>query len=360
MNRDMKLTHLSIHSQRIAIPRSRISLTEAPRNDSVDFLAVELNTDSGLTGLGFTYTQGGGSAALRSLIEVDFAPQVIGENAHNPERITAKVRGKFESLGWGGLLTRAYAAIDIALWDLRAKAAQLPLYQFLGGARGSAPCYVSDIARLDVDVADIVKQARPLLEQGVLGVLVEVGSKDLQRDADRMEQLLEALGEAAWMGVTAQGRYDLGMALALAQFFRNEVAVDWFEEPLPADDHDGYQRLASRLETPLAVGSTFDSLASFREVLQRGEARILRPDVLQLGGITPFLKVAALAEAYHVTVAPYRLPEIGIHLACGLPNVQAVEYVSWLAPTFEEPVRIEKGQLAPRNVPGLGLNLKAQ
>jgi L-alanine-DL-glutamate epimerase-like enolase superfamily enzyme len=136
--------------------------------------------------------------------------------------------------------------------------------------------------------------------------------------------------------------------------------VDWFEEPLPADDHDGYQRLASRLETPLAVGSTFDSLASFREVLQRGEARILRPDVLQLGGITPFLKVAALAEAYHVTVAPYRLPEIGIHLACGLPNVQAVEYVSWLAPTFEEPVRIEKGQLAPRNVPGLGLNLKAQ
>ena len=185
--------------------------------------------------------------------------------------------------------------------------------------------------------------------------MVEVGSSDLQQDAERIDQLLEALGEATWMGVTAGGRYDLGMALALAQFFRNEVAVDWFEDPIPPDDHEGYRRLAQRLETPLALGSTFDAITSFRDTLHRGEAPIIRPDVLRLGGITPFLKVAALAEAYHVTVAPYQLPEVGLHLACGLPNVQAVDYVGWLSPAFSEPVTIEKGKLIPSDRPGLGL-----
>jgi L-talarate/galactarate dehydratase len=179
----------------------------------------------------------------------------------------------------------------------------------------------------------------------------------VQLDADRVQQIRDALGESAWLGVSVDGRYDLGTALAMAHFYEEDVGIDWIDTPLPPDDRVGYQRLAERMEVPLAAGSAFDDRDAFRRALEGGSIRVLRPDALRLGGITPLLKVAALAEAYHVPVVPFRLPEVGVHLACALPNVPMAEWGSWLSAAFADPVVPRQGRLVPPDRPGLGLDL---
>ena len=355
----MRINRIELNQLRLPLARQRISLTDANRPDAIDFLAVTVHADNGLHGLGFTYTSSCMSA-LRTLVEKDFTALLIDEDPLCTERLYARFQTRFRSAGWSGLVARAYAAIDIALWDLKGKATNLSLAQLFGGARSSSPVYLSDIASLSHDPAHSIKIARPLIEEGVLGVLVEVGNGDVQLDADRVQQLRDGLGEDAWLGISVEGRYDLGTALAMAHFYEEDVGIDRFESPLPADDLKGYRRLAERMEVSLALGNTFESRDAFLRLLEAGDIRVLRPDILRLGGITPFLKIAALAENYPVVVSPYRLPEIGVHLACGLANIDAVEYTSILSPIFENPLRIEKGKLVAASTPGHGLLLSPE
>ena len=337
--------------------RTRVSLTE-PAPASTTVVAVRLHTDTPHLGLGFTTAPAAGRV-LHSVIESELGPLVTGEDPTANEWLFAKAQGRYRATGWAGLVSRAYAAIDIALWDLKARAAGLPLYRLLGGNRPNVACFAGDLAAVGSDAGLTIQAAGPLVAEGVLGVTVEVGGGDVQLDADRVQQIRDGLGESAWLGIAADGRYDLGTALAMAHFYEEDVGIDWIDTPLPPDDRVGYQRLAERMEVPLAVGASFDDRADFRRTLEAGAVRVLRPDPLRLGGITPLLKVAALAEAFHVSVVPYRLPEVGVHLACGLPNVPMAEWGSWLAGAFKEPVTPRNGKLVPADGPGLGLELNA-
>jgi L-alanine-DL-glutamate epimerase-like enolase superfamily enzyme len=354
----MKITRIETLHVRLAAPnKGRVSLTHPVVSESTELIAVVVHDEANNSGLGFTTTTTAGKA-LRQLIDNDLAPSLIGEEATAIERLYARTQTRFRSVGWAGLVARAYAAIDIALWDLKAKQAGLPLSQLLGGMRDAVPCFVGDLAPLGTDSAQTLKAARPFLEQGVLGVSVEVGSGDVNSDADRVQQIRDGLGESAWLGISGDGRYDLATAMAMAHFYEDDVGIDWIDAPIPTTDHVGYRRLAERMEVPLALGATFTEREDFRTILEQGNVRVLRPDVLRLGGITPFLKIAALADAFHVTLVPYRLPEIGVHLACALPNVPMAEYGSWLTSAFAQPCQPTNGKLAPLNAPGHGWVLR--
>jgi len=239
---------------------------------------------------------------------------------------------------------------------LKGKAANLPLYKLLGGARESAPVYGSDSAWLWMDVEAILDASRPYLDQGMMGIKVKVGA-DPEADADRLTRLREALGDDVWLGVDANERYDYATALAMGHFFEDEIGADWFEEPITCEDVEGHARLASKLEIPLAAGEMLFGRDEFVHYLQRDALDVLQPDVTRLGGLTPWLKVAALAEGSHRPVSPHLLPEVGVHLACGLRGVTSVEYMPWLYPLFTAPPKIEKGRLIPPPGPGLGLEL---
>jgi L-alanine-DL-glutamate epimerase-like enolase superfamily enzyme len=356
----MRITDLSTSLLRIPIEKpGRISLTgpkpSAP--DAIDLILVTVRTDQGEQGLGFTYLLGPGAAAARALIDTELSHIVVGQDPRNTDALFARAEGRFRAIGFAGLAARAYAAIDIALWDLKAKAAGVPLYQLLGGTRTAAPFFVSDVAAGGRDSGEAVKLAKPLLKQGAMGVRVEVGLGDVQADAERVREISDGLGEDAWVGVAADGRFDLGTAQALAHFFE-DIGVDWFEDPIPAADEPGYAKLAGLMETPLAVGSGFGSREAFLRVIRTGHVRTVRPDVCRLGGITPVLKIAAVAEAYHVAVSPVRLPEVGIHLACGLGVIPSVDHVSWFGEVFTGGPTIVNGKLVPGTEPGLGLKLK--
>ncbi|MCE9533853.1 MAG: mandelate racemase/muconate lactonizing enzyme family protein [Planctomycetes bacterium] len=324
-----------------------------------NFLAVRVRTDAGLDGIGFTRAAIGGEA-LASLIRGPLAEVVLKENPLEHDRLFHRAEKRFHGVGFQGLAARAYAAIDIALWDLKGKIADLPLYRLLGSSRSHASVYLGNAATTGKDPQETLAIAKPLIEQGVLGLNIEVGGDNIQHDADRVQQIRDGLGEDAWLSIDAQGRYDLGTALAMAHFYEEDVGIDRYEFPIPAEDAKGYQRLAERMEVPLALGNTFDRRDEFRQVLESGWVRVLRPDVLRLGGITPFVKIATLAEAYAAVVSPVRLPEIAVHLACGLSNINAVEFSNVLEPLFAEPVRIDKGKLTPSARPGHGLEFNPE
>jgi L-alanine-DL-glutamate epimerase-like enolase superfamily enzyme len=339
----LRITRLDARLLRVPTARTIPLTGGGTRPAALEVLLVRLETDDGPTGVGFSYTLRGGGRALLALAEDDLAAVVTGEDPLNHERLFARARQSLRGVGFSGPAAVAYAAVDIALWDLKGKAAGLPLYQLLGGARDSAAAFTSD-------------GPEPALEQGLLGVLVRI-SGEPGRDADRLREVRATLGEDAWLGVDAAGRYDAATALAFGRFLQNELDADWFEQPIPSDDLVGYRRLSGKLDLPVAVGATFDSVERFRLALERRAAGVLRPDPVRLGGLTPCLKVAALAEAHHCPLAPVRLPEVGVHLACGLPGVQAVESVPWLEGLFLEPPTVEEGRLVPPPGPGLGLIL---
>lgn len=355
----MKITRVESILLSLPAVRSRVSLTDPNTPSTTSLIAVSIQTDSGHDGLGFTSTSSAGSI-VRNLIDAEFVPQILGKNPIEIERLFTRAQERFSSMGWAGLAARAYAAIDIGLWDLKAKAAGLPLSLLLGGARRSASCFAGDLASAGIEAGQTVSKARPWLDQGLLGIAVDVGGGDVQLDADRVQQIRDGLGESAWLGINANGQYDLGTALAMAHFYEEDVGIDWIDFPIPVEDRVGYSRLAERMEVPLALGSSFDDRDSFRRAIENGAVRVLRPDPLRLGGITPILKIAALAEAFHVAVVPYRLPEIGVHLACGLPNVPMAEWGSWLAGAFVEPVTPALGKLAPGIRAGHGLALSPE
>ena len=356
----MKITRVVTEHLRVPLPkRGKVSLVEAHRPagpDAVEVVLVRLETDAGLTGIGLTYLFGTGAKLVRQLLETELSPLVMGEWGHDTDRLFAKAESHFRNVGFAGLPSRAYAAIDVALWDLKAKSANVSLGHLLGGVRSESSYFLSEIVGTGWDPTDVAKLAKTALKQGAMGVRVEIGAADVQADADRVREVHDALGDEAWVGVSAGGRYDLNTALALAHFFEDQ-GVDWFEDPIAATDWAGYSRLASRLEMPLAIGTTFDRRDDFYRVIREGLARVVRPDVCRLGGITPVLKIAAVAEAYHVAVSPVRLPEIGAHLGCGLAGVSLADSVGWFKDLFTTSPKTESGKLSPSDGIGLGLTL---
>lgn len=351
----MRITHLESQLLRLPLGRPVLPLPgEAPRREHIFLLVVYLDTDAGHRGLGFAPALDCGRA-LKVIADDDLAALVTGEDPLDHARLFAKFRARPPAVG---LVAQVYSAVDLALWDIKGKAAGLPLYKLLGGAREAAPAYVADAGWLWMSPEEIITAARGYLDQGLLGIKMEIGSPDPETDAGRLSRVRDALGESVWLAVDAEQRYDLGTAVSVGHFLEEEIAPDWFENPLPAADVEGHARLAERVETPLAIGATLFSAGEFTAFLEQRAVDVVRPDVTRLGGITPWLQVAALAEVRHRTVVPHLLPEVGVHLACGLPNVQTIEYTSWLAPAFVEGPAIVQGKLVPSRRPGLGLEIK--
>ena len=357
-NNCMKITRITCDTKRIPLPGpERIPLTgPKPAASAIDLVVVQLETDTNLTGLGYTYLNGPRASAVRELITNPLWHLALGEDPRETERLFAKVESKFRPVGFAGLAARAWSAIDIALWDIKAKAAGLPLFQLLGNAKPAAPFFVSDIAALGRTSSEVVKLAKPFVKQGAMGVRVELGSGDVRADADRVREISDGLGDDASVSVAADGSFDLGTAEALTHFFE-DIGVSWFEDPIPTSDEIGYAKLANLAEIPLAIGAGFDSRERFFRTIRTGVVRTVRPDITRIGGITPLLKITAVAEAYQTSVSPVRMTEIGVHLACGLAAVPHVDSVSWFKDAITGGPTVADGKLVPSAEPGHGLQL---
>ena len=254
---------------------------------------------------------------------------------------------------------QAIAALDIALWDLKAKRAGLPLSKLLGAWRDSVPVYNTSGGYLQAPIGEVLEGADRSLARGIGGVKIKVGQPDRAADIARVRALRAHLGDAVPIMVDANQQWDRATAFRMCRRL-DDLGLEWIEEPLDAYDDEGHAALAAAMATPIGSG---EMLSSEREVARLVDTRavdLLMPDAPRIGGITPFLNVMAMADRHHLPIAPHFVMEIHIHLAAAFQKETWVEHFEWLEPLFEERLAIRGGRMMVPTSPGLGLTLSGQ
>lgn len=317
-------------------------------------IMVELSTDDGLTGVGYSYTIGTGGRSVLAMLRTDMLPLLIGEDAREVERLWQKLFWATHATSVGAITSLALAAVDTALWDLRCLAAGQPLWLLAGGARPRIPVYDTEGGWLHSSVEEIVGDALRSQAKGWSGVKIKVGRMDAREDADRLAAVRSAIGPAMHMMIDVNQAWTRAEAVRRGRLFE-QFDPFWFEEPLPAEDLTGHARLSAQCTIPIAVGESIYSIAQFGEYLAAGACGIVQPDVARIGGITPWLKVAHLAESFNVKVAPHFLMELHVSLTCAVPNSLYLEHIPQLRALTLEPIEIVDGHALPPTSPGLGI-----
>jgi L-alanine-DL-glutamate epimerase-like enolase superfamily enzyme len=231
----------------------------------------------------------------------------------------------------------------------------IPLHKLAGGAKKSIPVYSTEGGWLHLSQEDLVEDALSRKAAGFTGTKIKVGKPSLEEDVRRLSAVREAVGSDWTVLIDANQSFSVGEAIRRAKAFE-ELSIGWFEEPMPADDVVGHERLAASTSIPVAVGESIYSLTSFREYLHRNAASVIQVDVARIGGITPWLKTAHLAEAYNVAVAPHFLMELHVSLVCAVQSSSTLEYIPQLDKLVNTRMRLENGVAYPSEQPGLGID----
>jgi L-alanine-DL-glutamate epimerase-like enolase superfamily enzyme len=328
----------------------------------LEFIVARLETMSGAIGTGLSYTVGVGGSAVLALLE-DYCGGILdGQDIGEPERIWKLLFDHLHRTGSGGVNTLAIAAVDIAIWDALARSQNVPLWRALGGAAGRIRGYGSGIDLL-MTPDELVSHLRGYLRQGYQAVKIKVGREKLSEDLARLRVARELIGPDRQLLLDANQGWTVAEAVRRARAFE-PYQPTWLEEPLIPEDVDGHVRLRSMTSIPIAVGESLYTAPQFAAYLRAGAVDVLQPDIARVGGYTPWKKIAALAEAWNVPVAPHFLAELSLHALCAVPNGLILENVTggsfFELGMSDTPLELHDGAfLAPR-VPGHGLNLNRE
>jgi L-alanine-DL-glutamate epimerase-like enolase superfamily enzyme len=334
---------------------------ETTRTDAIqaflkqETIFVQLELADGTVGTGYSYTIGTGGTAVLALLRQCMLAAIVGQDADRPEAVWHAAFSSTRATTIGAITSLALAAIDTAIWDARARRAGVPLWKLAGGASPSVPIYDTEGGWLHLTPDELVTQARATVARGLPGAKVKVGRPNAQEDVDRLTAVREAVGASFHLMVDANQSLTSAEAVRRARLFA-DLDLFWLEEPLPAEDVTGHRLLASSTSIPIAVGESIYSVGHFKEYLAQGAASVIQVDVARVGGITPWLKVAHLAEAYNVKVAPHFLMELHVSLACAIPNALYVEHIPQLRAVTRTEVEIRDGRALAPQAPGLGID----
>ena len=316
---------------------------------------VRIFDRDGAAGSGYTYTIGTGGSSIVALLRDHLAPRLIGREADAIEAIWRDLLFHTHATSVGAVTSLALAAIDTALWDLRCRRAKLPLHVAAGGAKDSCPLYTTEGGWLHLEPRALVDDALAAKARGFGGSKIKIGRPHVGEDVERLSAVRDAVG-AAWDIMT-----DANQGFTLAEAIRRsrhleELDVAWLEEPLPADDLGGHRELSLRTSVPIAIGESLYSASQFKDYLQSGACSIVQVDAARVGGITPWLKVAHMAESFNVPVCPHFLMELHVGLCCAVPNSRWVEYIPQLDQITSAQLAVREGRAWPSMQPGLGID----
>lgn len=353
-----------IESLLVALPLRRSVRLSRQFFTRREFNIVRVDTDEGIVGIGY----GRGGRVVQSAVDSEVAPSLIGTD---PLAIEDAWQQGFERFGLmggnrGGPLMRALSVVDIALWDVKAKAANLPLARLLGSGQSTVPAYVSAGYYRDGQTPDdLAMEMAGYVEQGWKSVKIRFGALALRDDLKRVRAVRRVIGDDIELAVDVNQGYRTSLDAIRAGRELEQLGVRWMEEPLPPEDIDGLVTMTAALDIPIATGETESTRWQFRQLAQRRAADILQPDVTVVGGISEWLKVAAVASAWSLPLAPHYFTEVHAHLVAATPGAITVEYFSPDADIIsfdvflEEPLRLRDGAVALPETPGVGLSLRA-
>lgn len=322
-------------------------------------LEVTVVDTTGATGTGFSWTPTIGAQAVHALLEHDIAEAVVGWPV-DPEVVWPALWAHLHEAGSGGITTIAMAGLDLALWDLAGRRTGRSLAELLGARRESVAVYGSGV-NLHYPLAELVAQAERWVDAGFGSVKIKVGGPDLAVDRERVAAVRDVIGPDRGLMLDANQRWDLDRATA-AMAVLEEYAPAWIEEPLRADDLAGHAELRRRIGTPVTMGENLHTLYRFRDALDLEACDVIQPNVVRVGGITPFRTIAALADERGVALHPHLLPEVSGQLALTLARPCLVEEVEDASLTAlglladPPPVVVQDGELRATGTPGLGLD----
>lgn len=358
------MPHNSIHSVRLRSVRLPLPMPisdakvltgrQRPMTE-VAMLFAEVTTQDGLTGLGFSYSKrAGGDAQFAHAREV--APVLVGADPSDIQRIWTSLVWAGASVGRSGAATQANAAMDNALWDLKAKRSGLSLAKLLGSHWDTLRCYNTSGGFLHTPIEQVIENAEAAVARGIGGIKLKVGQPDTREDLRRVRAVREHLGPDVPLMVDANQQWDRVTAIRMGRALE-EFDLVWIEEPLDAYDATGHAALAAALDTGIATGEMLTSVREHRDLIEARALDIIQPDAPRIGGITPFLRLLALADEAGLDLAPHFAMELHVHLAATYPREPWVEHFEWLEPLFEERISIAGGRMSVPDRPGTGLTL---
>lgn len=351
----MKISH--IQTQIVRLPAEE-PLADGPSvaGATRDFVTLRIGTDAGIEGIGITFFGGALIGTLRTAVDA-LGALAIGEDPLRIEAVVGKLRAAAAPCGPGGILTLALAAIDIALWDIKGKALNLPLSKLAGGRRERVPTYASGALMRQFSLEDVLRAAPRLVERGFRQMKMQLalpGNTSVPREVERARLIRASIGDEIDLMCDINQLWDVRQAISIGKQIE-DIHLYWLEDVVAHDDYTGLARVAAALDTPVAGGEYVYGSVPFRHMLEARSVDIVMIDVLRAGGITQWLKIAGMAEAFNLPVVSHLIPELHVHLIAAIPNGLTVEYMPWSIKLFEEVPVPDKGELAVPDKPGLGL-----
>jgi L-alanine-DL-glutamate epimerase-like enolase superfamily enzyme len=319
-----------------------------------EFVTLELDTDEGIQGIGVTFFGGPLTAALKEAVD-SLCELVIGEDPMPVEAISTRLRRAAGSAGPGGIFTLALSAIDIALWDIKGKALGQSVCSLLGGYRQRVPTYASGALMRPFNVEYLAEAGPRLVSLGFKQMKMQLGAEPtVAREVERVRVMRESVGDDIDLMCDINQLWNVNQAIEIGRRVE-EYHLFWLEDVVAHDDYPGLARVADALTTPIAAGEYHYGITPFRHMLEARSIDIVMIDLLRVGGITQWRKVAGMAEAFNLPVVSHLVPEIHVHLVAAIPNGLTVEYMPWTQRLFEETPALEDGELVVPQKPGLGL-----
>lgn len=315
---------------------------------------VTLRCDDGSAGTGYTYTIGTGGSSIVALLRDHLAPRLIGRDPQTFEAIWRDLFFHTHATAVGAITSLALAAVDTALWDRNCRAAGLPLWRMAGGAKARVPVYTTEGGWLHLEPGELVAQTLAAKAEGFLGAKLKVGKPHVAQDMARLTAVRDAVGADFELMVDANQSMSLSEAIRRARQYA-ELDLAWFEEPMPAEHVAAHAQLLASTSVPIAVGESMYHLSQFGEYIRQDACSIVQADVARVGGITPWLKIAHLAEAHNLAMCPHFLMELHVSLCAAVPNSRWVEYIPQLDDLTTSRLRIEAGHALAPETPGLGI-----
>jgi L-alanine-DL-glutamate epimerase-like enolase superfamily enzyme len=350
----MKIRDVLTAHHRIPLP---VALSDSTHGTirAFELVTVRVRDTGGAEGVGYTYTVGTGGAAVVALLARDLTPLLVGRDAERIEAIWQAMWWALHYGGRGGAQMLAISAVDIALWDLRARRQETPLWRMLGGFDPRVPCYAGGID-LDFPLDALLRQTDEHHARGFRAIKMKVGRPSLREDVERVRAMRAHLGPDVPLMVDANMRWSVDEAIRAARALA-EFSPTWLEEPTVPDDVPGHVRIVRDGGLPIAAGENLRTLHEFRALIAAGGVTFPEPDVTNCGGVTAFMKVCHLAEAFNLPVTSHGAHDVTVHLLAAAPNRSYLEAHGFGLDRFiATPLRIEDGLAIAPDRPGHGID----
>jgi L-alanine-DL-glutamate epimerase-like enolase superfamily enzyme len=345
----------SVHFFEATSPLSRPIADATHAIPAIRFLVARVTLEDGTVGEGYLLAFHFAPRAIRGAL-ADIGALAIGFPANATAAFNRACDEASEYFGDVGLLRWARGVVNIAMWDAWARHLGTPVGRLLGTPADRVPAYGSG-GWLSYSIDELLDEVRGYARRGFAAVKIKVGSRERERDVERVARVREAVGPHLGVMIDANQGLDLPAALELAQRVR-DFGIGWFEEPLPHTDFAGYEALRRDSGLPIAMGEREYDLVALRELAGRKAIDLWQPDILRLGGVEGWLESAALAASHGLPVLAHYYKEYDTTLSCVIPNARGVESFDWVDGLIDHPVRIEHGHAYPSDAPGWGFRFK--